>query len=74
MNEYDRNFFVLIAMTVAMVIAVALAISSCATQPPQVTVIYSVMPIDPPIQPIEDEDCFAIGVDGLACRNAGMRL
>ena len=75
MNEYDRNFLVLIAMTIAMIFAVALVISGCfPPAPPQVTVIYSVFPIDPPMQPVDDEDCVTIGFDGLACRDTGMRL
>ena len=54
-----------------------LNLSACATYqalpPPRIDNFY-IRPLDPPVQGDDEKICVPIGFDGLACRDAGMRI
>jgi hypothetical protein len=63
------------AVLIVIGIMTIVALSGCSKVPPaNVTVIYNVMPLDPPMQPTEQRDCFAFGFDGLACKQLGIHI
>jgi hypothetical protein len=63
------------AVLIVIGIMTIVALSGCTRAvAPNVTVIYNVQPIDPPMQPVNERDCFAFGFDGLACRELGLRI
>ena len=56
----------------ASILGLSIALGGCTIQRPQYS--FSIRPIDPPIQPIENAQCFMLGYDGLACRDNGQEI